>query len=54
MALWLVRAGQHGQGEQDFLTDGRIYMGWGNIERDLSGAATRSDIREIIEEEYPD
>lgn len=54
MALWLVRAGQHGQGEQDFLADGRIYLGWGNIERDLSGATTRSDIRAIIEEEYPD
>lgn len=54
MALWLVRAGQHGQGEQDFLNDDRIYMHWGNIERDLSGATTRSDIREIIEEENPD
>ena len=29
-------------------------MHWGNIERDLSGATTRSDIREIIEEEFPD
>jgi restriction system protein len=35
MALWLVRAGRHGEYEQRFLDEGRIYLTWDELAGDL-------------------
>jgi len=35
MALWLVRAGRHGQFEARFLEDKRIYVTWHGLRVDL-------------------
>lgn len=36
MALWLNRAGRHGEFEKRFLDDDRIYLTWDNLKHDLS------------------
>lgn len=36
MALWLVRAGSHGEHEKRFLEDNKIYLTWEGINTDLS------------------
>ena len=33
MALWLVRAGKHGEYEQKFFEENRIYLAWDRLLR---------------------
>ncbi len=53
MALWLVRAGQHGQHEQRFLGDSRIYLTWGECNLDLNAYSDKSELREALVSLYP-
>ena len=53
MALWLVRAGRHGENEHRFLDEGRIYLTWGGLNRDLSKCDTKETLRKVLEETYP-
>lgn len=45
MALWLIRAGQHGQFEQRFLEDNRAYLTWGELDQDLGKLTDRRQPR---------
>ena len=54
MALWLVRMGKHGEYEERFFEDSRIYLTWRGLKRDLRKAETKKDLRAILEEVYPD
>lgn len=54
MALWLVRAGGHGEYEQKFLDDNRIYLTWGGLNHDLGKIYDRSELKELLEKVYPD
>ena len=54
MALWLNRAGSHGEFEQKFLTENRNYLTWDGLSADLSESSDRESIRSILEEYYPD
>lgn len=49
--LWLVRAGKHGEHEEKFLRDGKIYATW-DIKHDLKGL-NRGEILKILQERYP-
>ena len=52
MALWLVRAGRHGEHEQRFLEESRIYLTWGGLDDDLHDQKTREQLRELLEKTY--
>ena len=54
MALWLIRAGQHGEFERKFLDDKRVYLIWEELARDLSVVESQPALREILAETYPD
>jgi len=54
MALWLVRAGQHGEYEQRFLDTNRIYATWERLRHDLSKLDTQEGLREVLKELYPE
>jgi len=54
MALWLTRAGRHGEYEQRFLDESRIYCTWGELSRDLSKLEDRTRLYEVLGEVYPD
>ena len=54
MALWLVRAGRHGEHEQRFLEEGRAYLSWSDLNHDLSKIEDRDGLRSLLEETYPD
>ena len=54
MALWLIRAGQHGEFEKKFLDDKRVYLTWKELARDLSVVESQPVLREILAETYPD
>jgi restriction system protein len=49
MALWLVRAGRHGEYEQRFLTTDRIYLTWEELaDTDLSQIGTYEGIKDVL------
>ncbi|MAT73370.1 MAG: restriction endonuclease [Planctomycetaceae bacterium] len=54
MALWLCRAGKHGQFEQRFLSDKRIYLTWDGLNRNLGSIETKPALGEGLREVYPD
>lgn len=54
MALWLVRAGSHGEYEKKFLEDNKIYLTWEDIDTDLTKLKNRDKFRKYLEQIYPD
>ena len=38
MAIWLIRAGSHGEYEQKFIQEGRVYVTWDELNLDLRGS----------------
>lgn len=53
MELWLNRAGSHGEFEHKFLQEGRIYLTWEELDRDLSPIKSRQNVLELLESTYP-
>lgn len=53
MALWLCRAGRHGEHEQKFLDEGRVYLTWRGLDRDLGQLTELKSVRKLLEEKYP-
>jgi restriction system protein len=53
MALWLVRAGRRGEYEQRFLSEGRIYLTWDELDGDLRKQESRPQLRDLLKEVYP-
>lgn len=53
MALWLVRAEKHGEFEEKFLTDNKIYLCWNHLSHDLSGLANQQKLRTLMQQVYP-
>lgn len=53
MALWLTRAGRHGEFENRFLEDRRIYLTWNGLKCDLSELKDKTELREVLREYYP-
>jgi restriction system protein len=55
MAIWLVRAGGHGEHENKFLEEGRIYLTWGRkICHDLSLFEDQKALYTFLPEACPD
>ena len=54
MAIWLIRAGSHGEYEQRFIQDSRVYVTWDDLDVDLGKLKDRSDLTEALSERYPD
>jgi restriction system protein len=54
MALWLFRAGKAGEFENKFLNDGKIYLTWERLDKDLRLIKTKVDLFETLFEAYPE
>ncbi len=54
MAIWLVRAGSHGEHEQKFIQENRVYVTWDNLNVDLGKLKQRADLTAAMTERYPD
>ncbi len=44
MAVWLIRAGSHGEYEQKFLQENRVYVTWDRLKVNLSKLADREQL----------
>lgn len=53
MAIWMVRAGKHGEHEQKFLDESRLYLTWNGLDTDLSKLDSQQDLRSVLEDLYP-
>jgi len=53
MAVWLVRAGSHGEYEQKFIDDKRIYLTWQNLDVDLATLDDKKVLRKELEARFP-
>ncbi len=52
MALWLVRAGRHGEREDFALENNVVVIGWDAL-KDLSGISSRDELIRVMAETYP-
>ena len=54
MTLWLIRAGSHGEHEQKFLDEGRVYVCWDGLDVDLSNLSERQSLIDQLATRFPD
>jgi restriction system protein len=54
MAIWLIRAGSHGEYEQKFLQENRVYVTWDSLDVDLGKLKQRADLTAAMSKRYPD
>ncbi len=54
MAIWLTRAGSHGEFEAKFLQEKRVYVTWDKLDANLGKMKERSELTAALEERYPD
>jgi predicted Mrr-cat superfamily restriction endonuclease len=53
MAVWLIRAGSHGEYELKFVQESRVYLTWDNLNVNLGKLADRSDLTDALRQRYP-
>ncbi|MDB5803561.1 MAG: restriction endonuclease family protein [Betaproteobacteria bacterium] len=44
MAIWIIRAGAHGEFEQKFIQENRVYVTWDSLDVDLGKLDSREDL----------
>lgn len=54
MGIWLIRAGSHGEYEQKFIQEKRVYVTWDGLNVDLSKLADSAALLEVMKEHFPD
>jgi restriction system protein len=54
MAIWLIRAGKHGEYEQKFIQEKRVYATWPDLNTDLSAMKKRTELFQAMTKLYPD
>jgi restriction system protein len=54
VAVWLIRAGAHGEYEEKFITENRVYVTKDNLDVDLSKLKHRDDLAAVMNQKYPD
>lgn len=53
MAVWLIRAGSHGEFESKFIQESRVYVTWDDLNVDLRSLEQRSDLTDAMMQRYP-
>lgn len=54
MAIWLIRAGSHGEYEQKFVQENRVYVTWDGLDVDLAKLTERPELVAAMTQRYPD
>jgi len=54
MAVWLVRAGSHGEYELKFVQENRIYVTWEVLDVNLQKLTSRDQLVAAMQDRYPD
>lgn len=54
MAVWLIRAGAHGEYELKFIQENRVYVTWDVLDVNVGKLSDRSELVEVMTERYSD
>ena len=54
MAVWLIRAGSHGEYEHKFLEDSRVYVTWDDLDVNIHELANREALTDALRSVNPD
>lgn len=54
MAVWLIRAGSHGEHEDRFIGDSKVFVTWNNLDVDLSKLGDRTELTDVLAQRYPE
>ena len=54
MAVWLIRAGSHGEYEHKFLEDSRVYVTWDDLDVNIQKLANREALTDALRSVNPD
>lgn len=54
MSIWLIRAGSHGEYEQKFIQEQRVFVTWDALDVDLAKLPQRGALTEAMNERYAD
>lgn len=54
MAIWVIRAGSHGEYELKFIQESRVYVTWDNLDVDLAKLSDRAQLADVMAERYAD
>lgn len=54
MAVWLIRAGAHGEYESKFIRESRVYVTWDDLAVDLLSLDSRSQLADALADRFPD
>lgn len=54
MAVWLIRAGSHGDYELKFIQESRVYVTWNRLDVNLGKLGERQDLTDALTQRYPD
>jgi restriction system protein len=54
MAIWLIRAGSHGEYEQKFIQENRVYVTWDGLDVNLAKLPARPALVDAMTVHYPD
>lgn len=54
MAVWLIRAGSHGEYELKFIQEGRVYVTWDGLNVNLGKLVDRGELMKAMTQCYPD
>lgn len=54
MAIWLIRAGSHGEYEQKFIQENRVYVTWDALDVNLAKLADKPALLADMTQRYPD
>jgi len=54
LAVWLIRAGSHGEFEQKFIQENRVYVTWDGLNINIAKLTHRQELVTALEQRYPD
>lgn len=54
MGVWIIRAGRHGEFEQKFIQESRVYVTWRQLDANLAELADRTALNKALAARYPD
>ncbi len=54
MAVWLIRAGSHGEYELKFIQENRVYVTWDDLNINLGKLTEKNDLTKVMVQRYPD
>lgn len=54
MAIWLIRAGGHGEYEQKFIEERRVYVTWDKLAIDLAKLGNKAELFSVLGKFYED